>query len=170
MGTQNNVINIGDRRKQKRRNDDQETLGPENTASIVDLSLQKEEDKRSNRRTVLTKFFGAFVVVPEHGLQKVSLHDISATGISFETPKLDGQFSQGEELALRVYLNKEIYFPVLIEVKNVRRVPSKEMNRHGCGFIKTSRNEDVITSFVKFIESVSGDLHVDHGDLMYSKD
>ncbi|MBK7890386.1 MAG: hypothetical protein IPJ84_05895 [Bdellovibrionales bacterium] len=62
------------------------------------------------KRTILSEFIGAFILVPEKGLQKVSIYDISDNGIAFDLDLGGGMMMEGEEIAMRVYLNQFTYF------------------------------------------------------------
>lgn len=60
----------------------------------------------------------AMVVLPEKGLLKVALFDISEEGISFELENQGGQFKVGDQILMRVYLNQKTYFPIQVAVKH----------------------------------------------------
>src|SRR5688500_10319045 len=77
-------------------------------AAVHDITEARQEilsrDRRDVKRTILTEFVGAFVVLPERGLLKAALYDISDNGLAFDLDMLDGGFSSGDEVAMRVYL------------------------------------------------------------------
>ena len=155
-------------------------LKVENSSEIANLSdanihditeLRKEmvdRDRREVKRTILTEFVGAFVVVPEHGLLKAALYDISDNGMAFDLTVLEGGFSEGDEVAMRVYLNHSTYFPFTIRVINSRIVEEEGVIRHGANFVKGTLNDVALHHFVKFIENVSASLKTDNGDVLVS--
>lgn len=145
------------------------------SAPVIDMTEKREEiiskERRDNRRTILTEFVGAFLVLPNMGanlggLQKVFLYDISDKGLSFDIETNVGQLRIGEEIAMRIYLSQKNYFSFVVKVANSRFIKDEETYRHGCEFMKTSVNKEALSHFVKFVESVAVDLKVDDGDLL----
>jgi hypothetical protein len=151
-----------------------EALGQsaERPAQVFDMTDRRNEmltqERRLVRRTILSEFIGAFVVVPTKGLQRVALHDISETGLAFDIVASVGAFNAGEEVAMRVYMNHQTYFPFIAQVHNVRLIEEEGVIRHGAGFVKGTINDVALHHFVGFIESVSASLETDHGDVMVS--
>lgn len=178
MNRTSNVIDLSKRRKVRKpdevatkgRKVDQ-TKGPAE-ASVVDMTERREailsSERRQVKRTILSEFIAAFILVPEKGLQKVAIYDISADGIAFDLDLSSGGLKEGEEVAMRVYLNQFTYFPFVVSIANVRAIPNEGVTRHGCGFMKATVNEDALRHFVSFIETVSASLRTDHGDVMVS--
>jgi hypothetical protein len=173
MSDKNNVIDFTQRRQAKQRQpkSQNETVSGAK-ATVTDMTERRMEiikqERREVRRTILTEFVGAFVVVPRQGLAKVSLYDISENGIAFDMDIKAGQFKTGEEVAMRVYLNQQTYFPFIVKVQNVRREVDEGVFRHGANFVKDTINDKALHHFVKFIESVSASLEKDTGDVMVS--
>lgn len=126
------------------------------------------EERRQVRRTILTEFIGAHVVIPQKGLQQVTIYDVSEHGISLDVDLDLGQFQPGEEVAVRVYMNHSTYFPFIAKVANVRVISDEHVFRHGCSFVKGTVNEQALLHFVKFIELVSAHLESDKGDVIVS--
>lgn len=141
-------------------------------APIVDMTEKRQEiiskERREVKRTILSEFVGACVVVPEHGLKKVTLYDISENGLAFDIETDRGQFMVNEEIAMRVYLNHQTYFPFVMKVQNVRAIGDEGVFRHGGSFMKGTINDQALFHFVKFIETVSASLRKDAGDVMVS--
>jgi hypothetical protein len=144
-------------------------------APVIDIVEKREEfilkERRDNKRTILTEFVGAFLVLPNMGanlggLQKVYLYDISDKGLSFDIETRVGHLRVGEEVAMRIYLSQKNYFSFVVKVSNSRYVKDEETYRHGCEFMKNSVNKEALHYFVKFVESVAADLRVDDGDLL----
>lgn len=144
------------------------------TANIINYDEQKQmmlsQERRQIKRTILTEFINAMVVVPEKGLLQVSIHDISEQGIAFDVESDHGSFKVDEEVSLRVYLNQKTYFPITVQVKRITEENSECVMRHGSEFIKQPRTDAALQYFIKFIESVSNQcLQKDNGDLMVPK-
>lgn len=176
MSDQNKVIDLIERR-QRQIKQKAATAGRNNAkaaeGALVDMTVRRQqmlvEERREVRRTILTEFVGATVVVPEVGLMKVALYDISDEGLAFDMDFNEGQFSMGEEVAMRVYLNQHTYFPFVVKVQNVREEVEEGVYRHGTHFVKGTINTQALFHFTQFIETVSASLVRDNGDVMVSK-
>lgn len=170
MNKANNVIDLKSRRRTLSQTEVQGHA--DGSAPVLDMTERRNQimgdERRKVRRTILTEFIGAFVIVPERGLQKVALYDISDDGMSFDTELSAGQLEVGEEIAMRVYMNQQTYFPFVIRVSNARAVEEEGVHRHGASFVKGTVNDVALHHFVKFIETVSASLMTDHGDVMVS--
>ena len=126
-------------------------------------------ERRKIKRTILSEFVSAMVVLPEKGLMKVAIFDISDQGISFDLEMDQGAFKIDEEISMRVYLNHKTYFPIVVQVKHATVEASEAIVRHGTVFLRQSENDAALQYFVRFIESVSLGLKKDDGDLMAPK-
>lgn len=178
MNRTSNVIDISKRRKKSEGHskDGAKARGAQGekseAAAVVDMTERREaillSERRQVKRTILSEFIAAFILVPEKGLQRVAIYDISADGIAFDLDFESGNLKEGEEVAMRVYLNQFTYFPFVVQIANVRAVANEGVTRHGCGFMKATVNEDALRHFVSFIETVSASLKTDHGDIMVS--
>lgn len=139
---------------------------------VLDFTEAREaalnRDRRQVKRTILTEFVGAFVVLPEKGLMKVALYDISDNGVAFDIEAVEGRFNHGDEVAMRVYLNHTTYFPFTVVINNARFIEEEGVVRHGAGFLKGALNEQALHHFVKFIETVNVSLKKDDGDVQVS--
>jgi len=177
----NNVIDLTKRRelKEKATATKSQHAKAKEKAPIVDMTKRREEilneERREVRRTILTGFIGAFIVVPQPvgskskgGLLKVEVYDISEDGISFDVDAEYGHFKKGEEFAMRVYLSQNTYFPFTMSIQNVRRLDGDGAYRHGASFSRGGVNDEALHHFVKFIETVSASLERDTGDIMVS--
>lgn len=138
-------------------------------AEVVPMTQARQQlirqERRSAKRTILNEFIGAFVVLPEKGLLRVSIFDISDVGLSFDLAIDEGHFEAGEKIAMRIYLNHKTFFPFIAEMTNVRFFVKQGVARHGVNFMKGSLNDVAIHHFVKFIENISGSLRTDSGDM-----
>lgn len=141
-------------------------------AHIVDIAEKRaaiqKEDRRNVKRTILTEFIAVHTVLPGLGLLKVTLYDINENGVAFDMEDARGHFSAGEEVAMRVYLNHQTYFPFVVKIKHVNHVDDEGVHRHGTEFVKGSINDVALHHFVKFIENVSAGLKHDNGDVLVS--
>lgn len=142
-------------------------------ADVLSYEEQKKlilvHERRNIKRTILSEFISAMVVIPEKGLIRVGIYDISENGVSFDLEQDQGAFAVGEQLSMRVYLNHKTYFPITITVKHVTAEPSEGVVRHGTEFPQNAQNDAALQYFVKFIETVSLGLKKDEGDLMAPK-
>ena len=127
------------------------------------------EEKRKVKRTLLTEFIGASVILPGSGLVKVTLNDISLNGVSFDIAKKYGFFKEEDKVALRIYLNHSTYFPMEMAITNARALEPEGVYRHGAKFINESQNQEALGHFINFIETVNTSLRADLGDLMLTK-
>jgi hypothetical protein len=127
-----------------------------------------KEDRRNVKRTILTEFIAVHAVVPEMGLMKVSLYDITQNGLAFDLEDARGAFKMGEEVAMRVYLNHQTYFPFTATIKHTKHIDDESVTRHGVEFLKGSINDIALQHFVAFLESVSASLRHDKGDVLVS--
>lgn len=165
-----NVIDLSRRRKKQpsvSKNEPKVADG-----AVIDMTEKRNEilvqERRQVRRTILSEFVGAMALVPKKGLVKVTLYDISEDGIAFDVEDRVGHFLIGEEVAMRLYLNHQTYFPFVVKVANIRGLDEEHSFRHGANFIKGTINDQALHHFVKFIENVSASLKTDNGDLMVS--
>ena len=170
MNKPNNVIDLKSRLRTSKSS--KSATPAVKAAPVVDMTERRNEmitqERRKVRRTILTEFIGAHIVVPDRGLQKVAIYDISEDGVAFDIELGGGKFTVSEEVNIRVYLNQQTYFPFIVKVANVRTIPEEGVNRHGCKLQKGSMNDVALHHFVKFIESVSASLRTDQGDVMVS--
>jgi hypothetical protein len=171
----NNVIPV-DFRTQKKKSQSEtkgKTTSQSHIGEILDISTKREEiiveERRQVKRTILTEFIGAWIVIPDHGLQRAMLHDISDSGLAFDIPAELGTFTSGEEVAMRVYLNQQTYFPFSVVIQNSRFIEYEHVYRHGTNFVKGTVNDQALFHFIKFIENVAAGLERDNGDVMVSK-
>ncbi len=126
-------------------------------------------ERRVVKRTLLTEFIGAFAIIPERGLLKVALHDISEKGMSFNIEGSQNFFRQEQEVAMRVYLNHRTFFPFVAKIRNQRFIVDEGVTRVGADFVADSMNNVALHHFVKFIENVSATLKTDTGDIQVSQ-
>jgi hypothetical protein len=169
-----NVIDITRRLGKMKSNDEpskKPTKRASNDGSVLDMTEKRNEmiqqERRKVRRTLLSEFISAFVLVPRKGLMKVLLADISADGAAFDIDVDTGHFQVGEEVAMRVYLNHQTYFAFVVKIQNVRG-REDGVFRHGVHFVKGTVNDEALYHFVRFLETVSASLQTDQGDIQVS--
>lgn len=172
-----NVIDIRGRIKSKKNQAKQSPVGKVSAknaakADVVDITSRRQEvinqERRLTKRTLLSEWVGAFAVVPQHGLQKVTLYDISETGLSFDLELREGQFRVGEELAMRIYLNQDNYLPLSVRISNIREISDEGVIRHGASFVDGKTLQEAVYHFIRFIENASSSVQRDNGDLKVS--
>jgi len=176
MNKSSNVIDLNARLKSAKEPKKDTKAGPQKqavtAAPVVDMTERRMEmimaERRQVRRTILSEFIGAFIIVPQKGLQKVALYDISENGLAFDLEFDAGTISVGDEIAMRVYMNQQTYFPFVARIANAREISDEQVTRHGVNFVKGTVNDEALYHFVKFIETVSASLQTDHGDVMVS--
>ncbi len=168
MKAGSNIIELKNRSRAKKKHF-AKTAKP---APVVDMTERRNEmlvqERRQVKRTILTEFIGAFIVVPRKGLQKVAIYDISDNGIAVDLPHEVGRLIVGEEVAMRVYLNQQTYFGFVVKVTNARDITEEGVYRHGATFAKGTINDLALHHFVKFIENISASLQTDSGDVLVS--
>lgn len=166
----NNIIDMTERRKKQLNKDSQAVESIHEVAPVLDMTVRRTEvitaERRQVKRTILGEFVGAFVLIPEVGLQKVSLFDISDDGLSFDLDIELGHFNIGEEFAMRLYLSKDTFMPFTVRVANHRDIADEGVSRHGVQFLKESTNQEAMGHFVKFLETVTASLQTDRGDIV----
>lgn len=164
------VIDLVPRLKQETQPAVRHNFSAVEKPEVMDLAEQRQKilfnERRQVKRTILTEFVSAMVVLPEKGLLKVSLYDISEEGVSFDVEAEQGQFQVGEEVSMRVYLNQKTYFPISIKIKHLVEDKIEGVTRHGSEFLKVASTDAALQHFVRFIETVSSGLKKDEGDLM----
>lgn len=151
----------------------QQTVSSHQANEVVSYEENKQRilfhERRQVKRTILTEFVSAMVVLPEKGLMKVAIYDISEEGISFDVDMGQGQFQMDELVSIRVYLNQKTYFPITAQVKHITEEKLEGVVRHGSIFLRGASTDAALQYFVRFIESVSAGLKKDDGDLMAPK-
>ncbi len=169
MDTGNKVIDFVARKNAEETKSQDQFTGE---APILDMTERRSEiiseERRRVKRTILSEFVGALVVIPGVGLHKCAIYDISDSGIAIDLDSDLGHFHENEEVAVRVYLNQQTYFPFTIKIQNYRSISDENVYRHGCSFVKGTINDQALHHFVKFIETVSASLQTDKGDIMVS--
>ncbi|MFN3454896.1 MAG: PilZ domain-containing protein [Pseudobdellovibrio sp.] len=142
----------------------------QNLLKIIDFKDKYQpilsKERRQVERTILSDLISGMIVIPEKGLIKISLYDISNEGLSFTMSPEMGSFKVGEEVALRVYLNRKTYFPLNVKIKHATFDTQEEVVRHGVEYNQGVSTDVALQHFVNFIISLSEGLKIDNGDFM----
>lgn len=124
------------------------------------------ERRRSERRPVL-ETFALSVVVPGKGGHRLTVHDLSAHGLSFDFD-LEGEDTEaaplksGERVDLRLYLNQSLYLPLAVKVARIRA--RKGVREIGAEFLrKESEGYQAFASFLAMIDEIHAGAGIDHG-------
>lgn len=176
MSSSGNVIDLQKHRTQrdsgKVKKSTNKVKSQEALSPIVNLTELRQEiieqERRGVKRTLLQEFVGLHLIIPTKGLSKCAIYDISENGLAFDMPTESGQFKKGEEVALRVYLNHQTYFPFVVRITHLQHVEEEGIYRYGSAFQKDTINDTALFHFAKFIENVSAYLRTDHGDVLVS--
>ena len=140
---------------------------------MIDIGAVRDriisEDRRQVRRTILTEFISVHAVIPERGVMRVMLYDVTEGGLSFDLESEKGHYNIGDEVELRIYLNHQTYFKIDTKVAHITESTEEGSVRHGCEFVRDSINNDALSFFVKFLESVTASLRRDGGEILVTK-
>ena len=158
------------KKRPEERNDKLESF----STTLIDFQNTKvkklKKEQRKVKRTVLNGLVGVTVMVPDRGLMRVQVQDISKSGLSFDMYESEGAFFKGEQLELRIYVDNKIYFPFVASVENtkVRFSYGAKVIRHGLKFKKSKANRKALDYFVGFLEAVVKNCKEDSGDRLIS--
>ena len=118
------------------------------------------ERRKSKRRQILSTF-SFFVVVPNKGVHRLPVHDVSENGIGFDIDLDDEDPSAfplktGENLALHFYLNQSLFMPVSIRVMRIDEQPKSKVRRIGAEFAeKNSAGVQAMKAFTQMLDRVA---------------
>ena len=122
------------------------------------------ERRRAPRRPVL-ETFACFAVIPQHGIHRLTVHDISEDGIGFDLDT-DAEFrtefsvQNGDELDIRFYVNPTLYIPLVIKV--TRMEDNLSIRRVGAIFQKKNGSDyKAFLAFVTLIDRILETLRTD---------
>lgn len=142
------------------------------SAQVFDVTQRiqdrQAEDRRQVKRVVLNEFISAHVYVDGRGLMKIKLKDITDGGLAFDIDERQGQFTRGETLEVRFYLNHATYFKFNVQVAHATNVEDEGVHRHGTAFIGDSINNVALHHFTQFLQTISASLRTDSGDRIVS--
>lgn len=143
-----------------------ETAGTDGQVLDVTQRIQdrQAEDRRKVKRVVLNEFISAHVYVNGRGLLKIALKDINEGGLAFDIEQKQGEFTRGETLEVRFYLNHETYFKFHAQVAHATFNDNEAVFRHGCKFVGDSINNVALHHFISFLQNIAASLRTDKGD------
>ena len=116
------------------------------------------ERRRTKRRPILATF-SLFVVVPQKGPHRLSVHDVSDLGIGFDLDtegeiETDFPLKQGERLQLHFYLNQSLFLPISVQVARLDR--EGEIRRVGGEIVdKKGKPLEAFQAFIQMLDAVS---------------
>ena len=145
------------------------------SSSVLSITKLRQDtfkkERRQVRRSFLREFLRAQAVVPAKGLLEIYLQDISVEGVAFDVEREKGRFRKEEDVALRIYVTHDTYFPFTVKVRYIRSQVMDGLGvfRHGASFVKESVNSKALVYFAKFIEHATTILRKDKGDIMVSQ-
>lgn len=133
---------------------------PVASSGAAGKKLSREERRSSLRRPIL-ETFSLFVVIPSVGIHRISVSDVSDTGLGFELDReleasSDPSFSIGNGIELHFYLNQSLYLSISVEVK---RIEERGQARRVGVEIK-NKNSKVYKAFRAFLQMLDGILDV----------
>ncbi|PIU00058.1 MAG: PilZ domain-containing protein [Bdellovibrionales bacterium CG10_big_fil_rev_8_21_14_0_10_45_34] len=170
MAGKGNVIDLTARLRKGNKSKKEQPSALASAAPVLDMTERRQEilqsERRIAKRTILTEFLGAFIVVPQKGLVKANLYDISDTGVSFDVDFENGELILSQEVSVRFYLSQSSYFSFDVVIANIRAIAGEGVIRHGGTFANALESDPALTHFIRFIEHVSQQLRVDRGDLV----
>lgn len=150
------------------KNTENSVENSESDGQVVDVTQRiqerQAEDRRRVKRVVLNEFISAHVYVQGRGLLKIALKDINEGGLAFEIDQKQGEFTRGETLEVRFYLNHETYFKFMVQVAHATPVENEGVFRHGCRFVGDSINNVALHHFIAFLQNIAASLRTDKGD------
>jgi hypothetical protein len=112
------------------------------------------ERRRSRRRPILSTF-SLFVVVPQKGIHRLPVHDVSDLGIGFDLDtegEEPGDFPlrQGEQLSIHFYLNQSLYLP--LDVRVARLEDGQGIRRIGAEVLTQTKNDPNAAAYQAFLQ------------------
>lgn len=116
---------------------------------------EKTERRLSARKEVL-ETFQVFLVIPQKGLRKIYLKDVSEGGMGFISEPMD-HFKSGDIIDCYFYINPSLRLPLSFKVAHVSA--SEEAPRVGCQFNdKSTKAYKTFVSFMRLLDELSAFL------------
>lgn len=115
------------------------------------------ERRKSARREVLETFH-VFLVIPQHGLRKIYLKDVSAGGMGFYGEEGDS-FKSGQVVPCYFYINPSLKLPLKLKIAHATTEDAEDGSKRlkvGCEFDETkSKAYQAYSSFLSLLEQLS---------------
>ncbi|MGZ3694579.1 MAG: PilZ domain-containing protein [Bdellovibrionota bacterium] len=78
-----------------------------------------QDERRKAQRMSVQESFNLFLVMPSvHGMVRIYMRDISATGLCFRS-EVENDLKQSQKVSARLYINPAFYLPLECEVVRV---------------------------------------------------
>jgi len=123
-------------------------------------------ERRHSKRRPILETFSIFIVIPQKGLYRLAVHDMSEDGMNFNVdiegePIFSFQPKVGESIDIRIYLNKSLYIPLSIQVVRITQHPSGR--RVGAEFHhKKSESYKAFHTLLHLLDSIVNVLRIDN--------
>lgn len=127
------------------------------------------KERRGARRRPILDSFSCFVVVPKKGPHRLTVYDLSDTGVGFDFDiegenAADFPVKAGETHELHFYLNQSLYVPLTIRV--MRMDDSKVIRRIGAEFVtsgnaRSASGVNAVLAFLRMIDEISEAVQFD---------
>ncbi|MCC7440688.1 MAG: PilZ domain-containing protein [Bdellovibrionales bacterium] len=130
---------------------------------MVSKKFQGQDERRKSPRRTLLQTFGFFAILPEKGMHRLPVHDLSESGIGMDIDiegEQPGDFpAAGASLTVHLYLNQSLYLPLSAKVAWIR--PGKAGRMAGVEFDKGSSGaRKAVAELIRLLDV----LH-DHAEL-----
>jgi len=108
------------------------------------------DERRKSKRTEVQEYFSLSIVIPNKlGMVRIYMRDLSKSGLCFRT-EMDAEFSLGQIIDLRLYINPSFYLPLK---SKVMRVHAGEV---GLEFVEMNAPATLaVTKLLEFFEAAS---------------
>ncbi|MGE3262599.1 MAG: PilZ domain-containing protein [Bacteriovoracia bacterium] len=71
-----------------------------------------QDERRKAQRMAVQESFNLFLVIPSvHGMVRIYMRDLSATGLCFRS-EMETDLAQGQKVSARLYINPAFYLPL----------------------------------------------------------
>lgn len=88
-------------------------------AGKKDKKPEVRDERRKFQRMAVQESFNLFLVMPSvHGMVRIYMRDISASGLCFRS-EVESSLAQGQKVSARLYINPAFYLPLECEVVRV---------------------------------------------------
>ncbi|MGK5081977.1 PilZ domain-containing protein [Bdellovibrionota bacterium FG-1] len=115
------------------------------------------ERRRSNRRPIL-RTFSLFVVVPQKGIHRLEVHNVSEQGLSFDLDT-EGEdaanfpLKESENLEIQFYLNQSLFLPLSVRI--VRAETTGPVRRVGVEIVRQDKASEGFKAFIQMLDQVA---------------
>lgn len=118
------------------------------------------KERRTSDRRPLVEKFAFFVVVPQKGVHRLPIHNLSEGGLAFDLD-LEGEalsdfvLQKGEALDVHFYLNPSLFIPLGVRVAWIQEEETKRTI--GVQISKTqTKGYRAFIAFIQVLDEISG--------------